>query len=147
MSFFYKFTFGCRLNFALLNLKEKIMKRLVSFFEIPAVDFNRAIKFYESLFGVKLEVMDCETEKMAFFPEEDGLCPGAISYADSFKPLTGGGVLVSLNVENLDAAIESIKANGGTIVIPKTKIEADNRGYFCTFDDSEGNRLGLYGDY
>lgn len=91
--------------------------------------------------------MDCETEKMAFFPEEeDGNCPGAISYADEFKPVLGGGVLVSLFVESIEAATDRIKENGGTIIIPRTKIEADNRGYFATFTDSEGNRLGLYED-
>jgi len=123
------------------------MKRLVSFFEIPAQDFGRAVKFYESVFQVKLAVMDCETEKMAFFPEEeDGNCPGSISYADDFKPVQGGGVLVSLWVESIENATTRIQENGGTMIIPRTKIEAENRGYFAIFTDSEGNRLGLYED-
>ena len=42
------------------------MKTLVAFFEIPAIDFDRAIKFYENLLRVKLTRMDCEYEKMAF---------------------------------------------------------------------------------
>lgn len=123
------------------------MKRLVSFFEIPAQDFDRAVKFYESVFQTNLAVMDCETEKMAFFPEEeDGNCPGAISYTNDFKPVQGGGVLVSLCVESIETATNRITENGGTILIPRTKIEADNRGYFAVFTDSEGNRLGLYED-
>lgn len=48
------------------------MKNLVAFFEIPATDFGRAVKFYEEVFGLKLAVMECDTEKMAFFPEEAG---------------------------------------------------------------------------
>jgi len=123
------------------------MKRLVSFFEIPAADFSRAVMFYENLFGIKMPVMDCETEKMAFFPEEDGLSPGAISYADTFKPAAGsGGVLISLNVDDLELTISKVEENGGSIVIPKTKILAENRGYFAVFTDTEGNQLGLYGD-
>jgi len=121
------------------------MKRLISFFEIPAADFSRAVKFYETVFGVQLSVMDCETEKMAFFPEEDGLSPGSISYAENFKP-TGGGILISLHVENMENAILQIEGSGGKIEIPKTKILAENRGYFSVFTDSEGNKIGLYSD-
>jgi len=82
---------------------------------------------------------------MAFFPEEeDGNCPGAISFADRFKPTKGGGVLVSLQVDDIELACSRIEENNGTIIIPRTKIQADNRGWFAIFDDSEGNRLGLY---
>jgi len=40
------------------------MKTIVAFFEIPAVDFNRAIHFYESTLNVKLTPIDCGAEKM-----------------------------------------------------------------------------------
>lgn len=122
------------------------MKSIISFFEIPALDFNRAVKFYEMVLNLKLYPMDCgETEKMAFFPEEEGLSPGAISFAENFKP-ANGGLLISLSVEDMDKAISMIESNGGKVIIPKTKILADNRGYFCTFLDSEGNTVGLYSD-
>jgi predicted enzyme related to lactoylglutathione lyase len=123
------------------------MKTLVAFFEIPAVDFNRAIKFYETILNVKLASVDCGHEKMAFFPEENGFCPGAISWAadNSFLP-SKDGVLVSLNVDSIEKASETISKLGGKILISKTKIEADGRGYFSVFLDSEGNRVGLYSD-
>ncbi len=38
----------------------------------------------------------------------------------------------------------AITRNGGKIIIPKTKIEAEGRGWFAVFADSEGNRIGLY---
>lgn len=121
------------------------MKRLVAFFEIPAADFRRAVKFYESVLDVTLTVCECEQEKMAFFPEEDGQAPGAVSYAEDFKP-AGGGVLVSLRVEGMEATLRKVEQNGGEVTVPKTKIEADNRGYFAVFTDSEGNPVGLYAD-
>ena len=34
-----------------------MIKNLVAFFEIPAVDFGRAVKFYEEVFGLKLNMM------------------------------------------------------------------------------------------
>lgn len=123
------------------------MRKLVAFFEIPATEFDRAVNFYEKLFGVKLELMDCRHEKMAFFPKEDGVCPGAISWSSefSFKP-SEQGVLVSLNCDSITNAVKVIEQNGGKLLIPKTKIEAEGRGYFCIFADSEGNRIGLYSD-
>lgn len=123
------------------------MKSLVAFFEIPATDFGRAITFYQNLFGVKLEQMDCGHEKMAFFPAENGNCPGAISWSSefSFQP-SAQGVLVSLNCDSISESIPVIEKNGGEILIRKTKIEDDSRGYFCVFTDCEGNRVGLYSD-
>lgn len=45
------------------------MNNLIAFFEIPTVDFCRAINFYETILGLKLSVFECETEKMACFIE------------------------------------------------------------------------------
>ena len=82
------------------------------------------------------------TEKMACFPSGEG----AISSAPDFEP-GSTGVLVSLNTEDaLDETILSIEAAGGQIATLKTKIEAEERGFFAIFLDSEGNKLGLYGD-
>ena len=120
------------------------MKNLVAFFEIPAENFGRAVKFYETVLGVQLNVAcDCETEKMAFFPE--GGLPGAVSWAKDFRP-SKDGVLIHFHVENMETATLAIEKNGGKIVRPKTKIEADGWGYFALFIDSEGNRVGLYSD-
>lgn len=123
------------------------MAKLVAFFEIPVSDFGRAVKFYENLFGIEMEQMDCGHEKMALFPSEDGLCPGAVSWTSEmeFKP-SDQGVLVSLSCESVSEALKVIKQNGGKILVPKTKIEAEGRGYFCIFLDSEGNRVGLHSD-
>ena len=105
------------------------MKKLISFFEIPVSDFVRAVKFYETVLSLKLDVMECDAEKMAFFPDEDGLAPGAVSWAD-----------------DMEATLSLIKSNGGKVLREKTKIEADCRGYFAMFSDSEGNTIGLYSD-
>ena len=121
------------------------MKKLIAFFEIPAADFGRAVKFYETVLNTKLSVMDCETEKMAFFPEEDGRCPGAVSFASGFKP-SKDGVLISLSVDSKEETTSRIKTAGGKIVREKTKIEADGMEYFSIFTDSEGNSVGLYSD-
>lgn len=123
------------------------MKKLVAFFEIPATDFSRAVKFYEDVLGLKISAHDWGCEKMGFFPEEGGECPGAISWSSEvdFKP-SKDGIMVSLSCENMNSTLALIEARGGQVIKPKTKIEAENRGYFSIFIDSEGNRLGLYSD-
>ncbi len=118
------------------------MTKLISWVEIPTSDFERAVKFYKSVLQIDLQTIDCGEEKMACFPTGEG----AISFAPNFKP-GQDGTLVSFNAEkDLEGAIERIKVNGGTMVQPKTKIEAEGRGYFAVFMDCEGNKLGLYGD-
>lgn len=126
------------------NRKEYGMKR-IAFVEIPATNFERTVQFYETVLGVDLAILECETERMACFPAEDGRCPCAISQAKGFQP-SADGVLVSLYVENMEDALDAICKQGGRMVQPKTKIEADGLGYFSVFIDCEGNRLGLYSD-
>jgi uncharacterized protein len=121
------------------------MDKLIAFFEIPAADFSRAVSFYESVLGVKLPVFDCEKEKMAFFSGKNGECVGAISYAEGFNP-SKDGTLIHFNCSDMELTHSLIEKNGGKVITPKTKIEAEGRGYFSLFIDSEGNRGGLYTD-
>ncbi|WP_029902414.1 VOC family protein [Prevotella sp. 10(H)] len=123
------------------------MKASIAFFEIPVLDFDRAIKFYETVLNVNLTAMDCGHDKMALFPAENGVCPGAISWAKDKRFLPSeNGTMVSFNIENIERAISLIEKFGGKILISKTKIEGEESGYFSIFLDCEGNRVGLYSD-
>ena len=122
------------------------MKTLVAFFEIPAVDFDRAVSFYESIFNITLPAFGCEKEKMAFFIQEEKYV-GAISFAPDFLP-SPNGVLIHFSCDDIEATLSAITNNGGKIVTPKTKIYSNNcdAGYFAVFSDCEGNRIGLHSD-
>lgn len=118
------------------------MKQIFYWVEIPTVNFDRAVDFYNSLLGIQLEKVDCGTEKMAFLPND----AGAIFWAPEFKP-SQDGLLVSMNCgTDIDGWIKRVEANGGKIVRPKCKIEVEGRGWFALFLDTEGNRLSLYGE-
>ena len=120
------------------------MKKFIAFFEIPTVDFHRAVDFYETVFGVQLPVFECEEEKMACFTEE-GETVGAIFHAPDYLP-SEKGVIISFNCEDIDQTLEKVLRKGGKIMMPKTKVEVEGRGWFALFADSEGNRVGLYAD-
>ena len=116
------------------------MKDLISWVEIPATDMNRAVSFYNSVLGLNLKVNDFGEEQMACFPNDEG----AISKAKDFKP-SKNGTLVSFRVnKNLDSVLDTVTENGGEVVLGRTKIEADNRGFFSLIIDTEGNKVGLY---
>ena len=116
------------------------MKKLITWVEIPANDFDRAVDFYSTIFDVNFEKMDFGEEKMACFPNDEG----AISQAPDFKP-SADGVLVSFDAgAELDTLLGKVQENGGKVITPKTKIEAEGRGYFALILDSEGNKIGLY---
>lgn len=118
------------------------MTNFVSWVEIPTENFSRAVSFYKSVFNTDLEVNDFGNEKMACFPNGEG----AIIYSPNYKP-GDSGILVSFKAEKgIDGTIESIIENNGKIIQPKTKIEAEGKGYFAVFIDSEGNKAGIYGD-
>lgn len=118
------------------------MKNLIAFFEIPAADFRRAVDFYETVLNVKLDVCECETEKMACFTEQ-GEVTGAIFHAASSQP-SADGVLIHFHCDNLEHTLRKVVEKGGSIVIPVTKIEAEGKGCFTVVADSEGNHIGLY---
>ena len=116
------------------------MEKVIAWVEIPTENFGRAVEFYNEV--LKLKPMDFGSEKMACLPNDEG----AIIFADGFKP-SKQGAIVSFNAGNdLDGCLDRVEQNGGSIIRGKTKIEAEGRGYFAHFTDTEGNRVGLYGN-
>ncbi len=116
------------------------MEKLISWVEIPTVDFQRAINFYNSVLKLKMQPEDYGKEKMAYFPTGEG----AITYAPKFKP-SENGTMASFTVpDSIDETIIRIEQNGGKTLQSKTRIDAEGKGYFAVFLDSEGNKVGLH---
>jgi|SRR6056297_1088459 len=117
------------------------MQKLIKWVEIPAVDIDRAVEFYNSVFNLNLTKVDFGQEKMACFPNDEG----AISYAPNFQPSKDGVLVSFLAPDNIDSTVQRIDSKGGNILKSKTKIEAEGRDYFAICTDSEGNKIGIYG--
>ena len=117
----------------------------VTWFEIPVASMDRAVKFYEFVFGVKLYVDQFGPVLMGWFPH-DPKKPGAsgslVYNEDFYKPSTDGTLVY---FSSLDVAIEvgKIKDAGGKVIQGKTLI-SDDVGYMALFIDTEGNRVAIH---
>lgn len=114
---------------------------LLSWYEIPAADLNRAVNFYSSLFNIQFEVLNTENHTMAIFPETSGI-GGALVYGDGCVPSQTGPLLYLNTKENLDEMLSKVQLAGGQTLMGRTFIGEDN-GYYALILDSEGNRLAL----
>ncbi|NKX49026.1 VOC family protein [Arthrobacter deserti] len=125
------------------------MSGRVVHFEIPADDTARASEFYRSAFGWTLASMpDIDYTTVETTPtdaEGTPLEPGAIN-GGLFQ--RGDNELrtpvITIDVEDIDSALEKIKALGGSTVMPKQAVM--DMGFTAYFRDSEGNLLGLWQD-
>ena len=115
---------------------------IITWFEIPSVDYNRAVQFYETVFNSSLKHEEMDGMAMAVFPRaEEGQSAGAVVHCDAFKP-SATGVCIYLYSTDFDAALQRIERNGGKVVMPKMSIGPN--GFIAHFIDSEGNRIGLH---
>jgi hypothetical protein len=106
------------------------------FVEIPVTDLYDSIRFYSAMFNWKFNPLP--SGRYAYF-HTGGEIHGALSGDDQ----PGQGVIVYLEVPDIEAKLEEIKFSGGRIVTPKTLITKDE-GYYARFADPSGNVLGLW---
>lgn len=123
------------------------MKNAISWFEIPTTDIERAQKFYETIFQIKLAPLETDDFKMRMFPLEDPMngVGGAIVKTDGFHiPSATDGPLIYLNGNpDVQIILDRVEAAGGKIIVPKTMI-SEEYGYMAVFIDTEGNRIALH---
>jgi len=122
-------------------------KNAISWFEIPAIDLDRAQKFYEMIFDIQMIPLATPNLQMRMFPIEDMMngIGGALCKAEGFyKPSTTDGPLVYLNANpDVQKVLDKIESAGGKIQVPKTMISPEY-GHMAVFIDTEGNRIALH---
>jgi uncharacterized protein len=122
------------------------MSGSVSHFEIPVDDMARAQAFYREAFGWQIDTIpDMDYTLVRTTPtDEKGLPtePGAIN--GGMLP-RGEAVLhpiVTVTVDSVDSALETIERLGGKTVVGRTPVGA--MGFAGYAKDSEGNVIGLW---
>jgi predicted enzyme related to lactoylglutathione lyase len=126
------------------------MTSKVTHFEIPVDNMDRAKKFYSEVFDWKIMevpgeksgeeytmVIGAKTDKEGKTVEKGAINGGMF---EREKPLVHP--IITIDVEDIDAALDKVKKRGGKITMKKTVME--EWGAYAYFEDSEGNVMGLW---
>lgn len=113
-------------------------------FDIPSSDFERAVRFYEGLFGVTLHRETLGPNRIGVFPYERGAgISGCVAQGPAHRP-GGDGTVVYLNADGaLDSMMAAVEGLGGRLAGPVVALP-EGMGSFVTIIDTEGNRVGLH---
>ncbi len=115
-------------------------------FEIPVDDVDRARAFYKDAFGWQINpVPDMDYTLVGTTPaDEQGRPkePGSINGGLAVRQAPINHPLITVDVDDIDAALPRIEQLGGKTVAPKMPI--GDMGFAAYFADSEGNVLGLF---
>lgn len=115
-------------------------------FEIPADNPKRAQKFYNIVFGWKINSMPDMGYALLGTTEVDKnhmpTKPGAINGGMLKRQAPVKSVVITINVASIDDAAKKIVKQGGKVVRKKSKV--GDMGYAAYFKDTEGNVIGLW---
>ncbi len=115
----------------------------VGWFEIYVQDMERAKKFYESVFEIRLERLKSPGIEMWEFPGSAGNTgtPGSLVKAQGC-PSGGNSTVVYFNCE--DCATEAGRVAGAGGRIQKQKFSIGQYGFIALALDTEGNMFGMH---
>lgn len=119
----------------------------INWFEIPAIDMDRATAFYNALYGTDLPFFSMETDAgplpMLLLPSDDDGLGGCVTHDPAQRP-SAQGTRIYLNANpDLQPFLDRAVAAGATVILPKTAIN-EASGYYAVITDSEGNAIGLH---
>lgn len=114
----------------------------ITWFEIPALNFERAVEFYNNIYQITMETNQMNGYSMAFFPSVSGI-GGAIICGEGSEPSDKGALLYLNGGDDLNQVLNRVEPAGGRVLLTKQQIN-EEAGCFALFIDSEGNKLALH---
>jgi len=118
----------------------------IGWVEVPVIDMERAIKFYETVFDFKIERHQMGDQDMGWFPwVEGGTGSGGslVKHPDYVPSKEGVFVYFTCHSGDLSNELSRVEEAGGIVLKDKRKI-SDEHGYEARILDTEGNRLALH---
>jgi hypothetical protein len=113
----------------------------ITHFDIPADDVKRAKRFYQDLFGWKIEKLPGPMEYYQISTTnekgEQGIGGGMAKRENPSDRITN-----YVDVPSVDKYLVKLKQLGGKILLPKTPIPGF--GYLAVCLDTENNTFGLW---
>jgi predicted enzyme related to lactoylglutathione lyase len=119
------------------------MPRVIHF-EIHAGDPDRAVKFYESLFGWTFQKWEGPMDYWLVNTGPDsqpGINGGLLRRQGELDGQAVIAYVCTVDVENLDASITKAQSLGAQVVVPKMPIPG--MGWLVYCKDTEGNIFGM----
>jgi len=119
------------------------MPRVVHF-EIHAADPNRAVNFYKNLFGWTFQKWEGPMEYWLVTTgpnDQPGINGGLVQRQGEIDGQAVIAYVCTVDVENLDASVQTAVDNGGQIALPKMPIPG--MGWLAYCKDTEGNIFGM----
>lgn len=121
------------------------MNRVVHF-NIQVDDIDRAKRFYEKIFGWKIEKVMTK--------EESGMMDYWIIHTGEGQGIDGGMLMrpedkdnrvyrlcITVGIEDMDTVLHDVTTEGGFVEMEKS--ELPGVGFFASISDTEGNQLDL----
>jgi uncharacterized protein len=109
----------------------------ISYVQIPAADVGRSADFYETVFGWNIRRR--EGGQIAF---DDAAGEVSGTWLTERPPSSQPGLLIYINVADVQRALQKVVEAGGEIVTPLTP-QGEGEA-FATFRDPAGNVLGVF---
>jgi predicted enzyme related to lactoylglutathione lyase len=122
--------------------KEKPNMPRVIHFELSADDPERAVKFYDEVFGWKAQKWEGPQSYWLLTTGDEGqpgIDGGLMKRSDN--PLPSSSATNTIDVPSVDEYAEKIKGSGGKVVMPKSALPGI--GYLAYCEDTEGNIFGI----
>ena len=109
-------------------------------FELATTDLEKTAAFYRDVFGWQIQKWEGPIEYWLVTTgntSTPGINGGLMLTNGEFR-----GTVNTIEVEDIDAAIASVQAHGGEIILPKDSIPGV--GYQAYFKDDSGIIVGLH---
>ena len=119
------------------------LKNAINWFEIPAINIERAVKFYSKVLDVEMPMStSAPSTKMAFFPADPDGVQGALVQAEGYVPSDKGSLLYLNAGDDLAPALARVKPAGGSVI--REKFSIGEHGFIAYFKDTEGNKVAFH---
>ena len=96
---------------------------VISWFEIPSTDFERAVRFYETVLGTELRRENVGDQPIGIFQYTEPATGGSVIHSPTAKP-SADGVVVYLNAQpNVDVVLDRVEKAGAVVGSERADID------------------------
>jgi uncharacterized protein len=116
----------------------------INWFEIPALDLERAFQFYSNILNNNVRKGTFGNGDLILFNVPFGTgeaVGGSIVVRNDLKPTTDGGIIYLNAFGKLSDAVSKVESAGGKVIVPF--MDLGKFGFSAVIIDSEGNKIGL----